>query len=64
LPIGGVRIAGPIVLAQQKGNERIGEAWTKIFAALGLLVQKSPIYFAVLTVDMFNMRQRQNKNLK
>ncbi len=26
LPIGGVRIAGPIVLVQHKGNERIGEA--------------------------------------
>jgi hypothetical protein len=29
-PICGVKIAGPIVLAQQKGYERVDKAWTSI----------------------------------
>jgi hypothetical protein len=33
LPIGGVRIAGPIVLAQHKGKERIGKAQATIRCA-------------------------------
>jgi hypothetical protein len=39
LPIGGVRIAGPIVLAQQKGNERIGETWTNIRSASPIVIE-------------------------
>jgi hypothetical protein len=33
LPIGGERIAGPIVFALHKGNERIGKVWTTIRSA-------------------------------
>jgi hypothetical protein len=38
-PIGGVRIAGPIVLAQHKGNERIGEAQTTIHSASPIVIE-------------------------
>jgi hypothetical protein len=38
-PIGGVRIAGKIVLAQYKGRERIGEARTPIFRALPIVIE-------------------------
>ncbi len=38
-PIGGVQIAGPIVLAQHKGNRRIGEAQTPIRCALPIVTE-------------------------
>jgi hypothetical protein len=44
-PNGGERIAEPIVLAQYKGNERIGKAWTTIRSA-------SPI-----VIEIFNLQQ-------
>jgi hypothetical protein len=37
--IGRARIAGPIVLAQYKGNERIGKAHTPICHALPLVTE-------------------------
>ncbi len=38
-PSGGVRIAAPIVLAQYKGNERIGEAWTHFRRASPIVIE-------------------------
>jgi hypothetical protein len=37
--LGRLRIAGPIVLAQHKGNKRIGEALTTIRSALPIVVE-------------------------
>jgi hypothetical protein len=39
LPIGGVRIVAPIVLAQHKENERIGEARLTICSALPIVIE-------------------------
>jgi hypothetical protein len=54
-PIGGVRIVGPIVLAQHKRNKRIGKAWKTVRSALPIVIE-SPISIAVLTGNgnMFN----------
>ncbi len=38
-PIGGVRIAEPIVLAWHKGNEGIGEVWTPIHRASPIVIE-------------------------
>ncbi len=38
-PIGGVRITGPILLAQHKGNEKIGEARTPFCRALPIVIE-------------------------
>jgi Na+-driven multidrug efflux pump len=38
-PTGGVQIAAPIVLAQHKGNKRIGEARTSIRHALPIIIE-------------------------
>jgi hypothetical protein len=48
LPVGGLQITGPIVLAQHKANERIGRPRTPICRTC-LSLMKSPINFAVLT---------------
>jgi hypothetical protein len=39
LPIGRERIAGPIVLALHKGNERMGEEWTTIRSAWPIVIE-------------------------
>jgi hypothetical protein len=39
LPIGGVQIAGSIVLGQYKGHKRIGEARTTIRRALPIVME-------------------------
>jgi hypothetical protein len=39
LPIGGVRIAGQIELAQHKENERIGKARKTIRSALPIVIE-------------------------
>jgi hypothetical protein len=39
LPIGGIRIAGPIVLAQHKENERIGKARLTIRSASPIVIE-------------------------
>jgi hypothetical protein len=61
-PIGGERIAGPIVLVLHKGNERIGEERTTIPSALPIVIEL-PSNFPVLTGNrnMFNMRKRRIK---
>ncbi len=38
-PISGVRIAAPIVLAQHKDNERIGEAWKTIRSSSPIVIE-------------------------
>ncbi len=38
-PFGRVIIIGPIVLAQHKGNERIGKAWTPICGASPIVIE-------------------------
>jgi hypothetical protein len=38
-PIDGARIAGPVVLALHKENERIGEARTTIRSALPIVIE-------------------------
>jgi hypothetical protein len=38
-PISGVRIAAPIVLAQHKGSERIGEARTPVRCASPIVIE-------------------------
>ncbi len=38
-PNSGVRIAAPIVLAQHKENERIGEAWITIRSASPIVIE-------------------------
>jgi hypothetical protein len=38
-PIGGVQIAGSIVLGQYKGHERIGEARTTIHRASSIVIE-------------------------
>jgi hypothetical protein len=56
--IGGVRIAGPIVLAQQRKNKRMGKARKTIHSSLPIVTEISPNNFAVLTGNgnMFNTR--------
>jgi hypothetical protein len=39
LRIGGIQIAGPIVLAQHKGNKRIGEAQTTFRSASHIVIE-------------------------
>jgi hypothetical protein len=60
-----VWIAGPIVLVQHKGNERIGEAPTSIRRASPIVIEIS-FNSAVLTGNgnMFNTRQRWIKSSK
>jgi hypothetical protein len=38
-PIGGARIAGPIILAQHKENERIGEARITILSSSPIVIE-------------------------
>jgi hypothetical protein len=63
--IGRVRIVGPIVLAQHKGNERIGKAWTPICDASPIVIE---IAYQFCHPDgngnMFNTRQWRIKNSK
>ncbi len=37
--VGGARIAVPILLAQDKGNQRIGEAWIPICSASPIVIE-------------------------
>jgi hypothetical protein len=64
-PIGGVWITGPMVLAQHKGNERIGEAQTAIHSALPIVIEIA-YYFALLIGNgiMLNKGRWQMKNSK
>jgi hypothetical protein len=39
LPTGGVQIAVPIVLAQHKGNEKIGEVGTPVCCASPIVIE-------------------------
>jgi hypothetical protein len=39
LPIGGERIAGPVVLALHKGNQRIGKARTTVCSASSIVIE-------------------------
>jgi hypothetical protein len=39
LPFGGVRIAGPIVMAQHKGNERINKVRPPILRVLSVVIE-------------------------
>jgi hypothetical protein len=64
-PVGGTGIAGPLVLALHKENERIGEVRTTIRSASPIVIEL-PNNFAVLTGNgnMFNTRRRRTKNSK
>jgi hypothetical protein len=57
LPISGEQIVGPIVLAQHKRNERIGEVRITVRSASPIVIEIT-FYFAVLTGNgnMFNTR--------
>ena len=44
LPISGVRIVAPIILAQHKRNERIGEARTPVRRASPIVIQLAYIF--------------------